>query len=278
MYLDIILYTLYFTFFYFGAILGSFLNVLTIEIEPNVFKNKSSKKLWERINRRSACPKCQTILKPKNLFPIFSFFLQKKRCVSCEKEISSRYLWVEIFSGFIFLLLFIKIFQEYGFNFSLTFWAEYLFLVPIFMGLIIIFLFDLKHKIIPNIVIYPIIFLTILYSLVYFQDWKIFLHAIYFAIPFFLLWFFSKGKAMGFADWKLVFLLSILIPGIYLNLFFVFSSFWIGALYSIPLLFWSKKHSLKSEVPFGPFILTAFFVSYFFQFYIFNLYQIVYSI
>lgn len=80
---------------------------------------------------------------------------------------------------------------------------------------------------------------------------------------------------MGFADWKLIFLLSILIPEIYLNLSFVFLSFYLGAIYAIPALIWSKKHSLKTEVPFGPFILLAFFITYFFGFNTFILYETI---
>ena len=271
-----ILYILYFSFFYLGAILGSFLNVFSVEIEVNVFESKNTKKtFWQRINRRSACSQCKKELQAKNLFPLFSFIFQKGRCDFCKAKIAPRYFLIEIFSGIIFLFLFIYIFNKYNLNFSVNFWTEFLFLTPIFMGLIIIFLFDLKHKIIPNLIIYPTFILTVLYSLFYFTDWKIFLESFYFAFPFFLIWFFSKGKAMGFADWKLIFLLSILIPNFDLNLSFVFLSFWIGAIYALPLLIWSKKHSLKSEIPFGPFILIAFFIIYFFEFNIFDFYQII---
>jgi hypothetical protein len=39
-----IIYLIYFFFFYFGAIMGSFLNVIVFELEPNVFKTKEERK------------------------------------------------------------------------------------------------------------------------------------------------------------------------------------------------------------------------------------------
>jgi prepilin signal peptidase PulO-like enzyme (type II secretory pathway) len=69
---------------------------------------------------------------------------------------------------------------------------------------------------------------------------------------------------MGFADWKLVFFLSLLLKNPMENLLFVFGSFWIGALYAIPSLIF-KKGNLKSEVPFGPFIILSFLITFLFS-------------
>jgi len=42
--MEIIIYLIYFFGFYFGAIMGSFLNVIAFELEENVFKNKEERK------------------------------------------------------------------------------------------------------------------------------------------------------------------------------------------------------------------------------------------
>ncbi|HIP21356.1 MAG TPA: prepilin peptidase [Candidatus Pacebacteria bacterium] len=112
------------------------------------------------MNRRSHCNTCGHKLEVLDLFPIFSYIFTLGKCRHCGAKFSSRYLLVEIFSGIIFMGLFYKIFfgvldSEFLINFiSLTF---------IFSGLILIFLFDLKHKIIPNLVIYPLYVLSLIY-------------------------------------------------------------------------------------------------------------------
>gem|GEM_PF-3453765 len=46
-------------------------------------------------------------MKPRNLIPIISFFLQKGRCEYCQKPISKFYPTLEILSGIIFVLTFL---------------------------------------------------------------------------------------------------------------------------------------------------------------------------
>jgi leader peptidase (prepilin peptidase)/N-methyltransferase len=251
-------------------------------LEILVFSEKKLKErlkiFWKRINRRSACTKCSSRLGALDLFPIFSYILLLAKCRKCKKRISPRYFLVEIFSGLVFLGLFWKFFEpltSLNNNLSLSilsssFWTEFIFFLPILCSLILIFLFDLKHKIIPDVVIFP----TFLYSLFFinfnFSEnlwdfnflWDDIFRAFSFAIPFFAIWFFSRGRAMGFADWKLIFLLSLFFDEVMKNLLFVFGSFWVGAIYLIPLLI-LKKSNLKSKVPFGPFIIISFFLVYF---------------
>jgi prepilin signal peptidase PulO-like enzyme (type II secretory pathway) len=76
------------------------------------------------------------------------------------------------------------------------------------------------------------------------------------ATPFFLIWFLSKGRAMGFGDVLLALVLGWLL-GIENSIAMLFVSFWIGGLVGIFLLALTKKYSLKSEVPFAPFMIGA---------------------
>lgn len=249
--------------------MGSFLNVIAFELEENVFKNKEERKekgiksFWERINRRSHCNTCGHKLEVLDLFPIFSYIFTLGKCRHCGAKFSSRYLLVEIFSGIIFMGLFYKIFfgvldSEFLINFiSLTF---------IFSGLILIFLFDLKHKIIPNLVIYPLYVLSLIY--LFFNNLlnlEVILYAIVWALPFWGLWFISSGKWMGYADWKLVLLLGLFLGDLGKIYSFGMLSFWYGVLYAVPLMYLSKKYKMNSEIPFGPFIILSFLTVYIFD-------------
>jgi len=42
--MEIIIYLMFFFTFYFGAIMGSFLNVIVFELEVNVFKTKEERR------------------------------------------------------------------------------------------------------------------------------------------------------------------------------------------------------------------------------------------
>lgn len=285
--MDSILFLTIFLVFFLGAIFGSFLNVVAIVLEKVVFSEKGfflkMKDFWVNINRRSKCPKCSQKLNAIDLFPVFSYIFLGGKCRACSKKISIRYFLVEIFSGLVFLVLFGKIWMESQSEIFLgemilplflnySFWLEFIFFLPILCGLILIFLFDLRHKIIPDVVLIPTFLYSIVFILFDFQKNSLvvenFLDDIFrsfsFAVPFFAIWFFSQGRAMGFADWKLIFLLSLFFNNALQNLLFVFGSFWVGAIYSIPLLVLKKKN-LKTQVPFGPFILISFFLVYFFD-------------
>ncbi len=273
-YMENITYILYFFFFYFGAIMGSFLNVIVAELEPNVLMGKKERKtknissFWKRINRRSQCNTCGHNLEFLDLFPIFSYIFTLGKCRHCGQKFSPRYLFVEIFSALVFLGMFYKIFDG---KFDSSFFWNFGFLTLIFSGLILIFLFDLKHKIIPDLVLIPVGILSLIY-LYFFGELNLTIiwHSLLTAFPFFAFWFFSNGKAMGFADWKLVLLLSLFLRDINQLYSFGVLAFWYGAVYAIGIMIFSKKYKLKSEVPFGPFILLSFWTIYFFNFDVLN--------
>jgi len=162
-----ITFLIYFFVFFLGAIFGSFLNVISVELEPNVFQLKEKKSFWKRINRRSSCPTCNHVLTPYELVPIFSYLFLRGKCFKCKKRIPLRYLMVEIFSGSLFIGFFYYLF---GISFSflnLDFFFNFLFLIPIISSLILIFLFDFKHKIIPNLVLIPFFLISVVYLFVY---------------------------------------------------------------------------------------------------------------
>lgn len=236
--------------FLFGLAVGSFLNCVIYRL---ALPNFSLKNLGG-LNGRSFCPKCKHVLNFKDLIPVLSFIILKAKCRYCQKKISWQYPLVEIVTGVLFVLCF---------SYQLSY---FLFLILPF--LIVIFVYDLKYYLILDKVIYPAIVLTIVYDL-----WKsdfllsifgksdFLISAIGAAAFFGLIVFVSRGRWMGIGDIKLGFLMGLLLgwPGVAAALFLAFMS---GAIIGIGLIVASKK-TLKSEVPFGPFLVAGTLVALF---------------
>jgi len=219
--------------FLLGLAVGSFLNCLIYRLE----KNKSF------LQGRSFCPFCHHKLSWPDLIPVLSFLFLKGKCRYCHKKISWQYPLVEIFTGLIFFLIF---------NFQLPIFN---FIIAPF--LIVIFVYDLKHFLIPDKIIYPAIIITALFN---FQIINL-LSALAAAGFFLAIVLASRGRWMGVGDIKLGFLMGLLLgfPNILVSLFLAFM---MGAIIGIGLIVFGKK-TLKSEVPFGPFLVGGTFIALF---------------
>ena len=254
--------------FVFGVCIGSFLNCA-------VYRMESKKSL----SGRSFCPHCKHILSWKDLFPVFSFVFLGGKCRYCKAKISAQYPLVELATGVIFLLIFnmlsvipnlignpgglqtlwIPAFAGMTINLAFLFYVA--------SALIVIFIYDLKHYIIPDKVLFPAIIITFIYQLFSALGgpalgWQIvnYLLAALIASGFFLaIFLLSKGRAMGFGDVKLAILMGLLlgVPNIFVALFL---AFFFGAIIGIILMIYKGK-SLKSEIPFGPFLISGTFLA-----------------
>lgn len=254
-----------------GLIFGSFLNVV-------IYRLKSGQDVFFG---RSFCPECKTQLKWYDLIPIFSFIYLRGRCRYCHKQISWQYPIVEILSGLIWVGVFYKVF---GFQPPLNpplikggIWGGLNFIYYIFIlsSFLIIAVYDANWKIIPNKIVYPAITVALMYSLfnafkfqnieilkslnleiLKYLNFEIFIYHLFAAMIaflfFFLIYFFSKGKAMGLGDAKLGFLIAMFLgPSL---AFFAFTlSFILGAVYAIILLILGKK-TLKDKIALAPFL------------------------
>jgi len=246
----------YFFVFLFGLEVGSFLNCVIYRL----YTGESF------LKGRSYCPHCKHILSWQDLIPIFSFLILKGKCRYCQKPISWQYPLVELSTAILFLFIFQR---SFGGD-----WVSVLFNWVITAFLIIIFVYDLRHYIIPDKIIYPAIGIAFLYQL--FESWNLKsnlnpLLAAFGAAAFFLfIVLISKGRWMGVGDIKLAFFMGLFLgfPNILVALFF---AFFIGAIIGIGLIISGKK-TLKSEVPFGPFLVTGTFITLFFGNQIINWY------
>jgi prepilin signal peptidase PulO-like enzyme (type II secretory pathway) len=244
-------FLIYLFVFILGLAVGSFLNCVIYRLETGESFLKG----------RSYCPHCKHILSWKDLIPIFSFLILKGKCRYCGKPISLQYPLVEFFTGILFVLFLI-----YGGWTSI----DLIFYWVLTCFLIIIFVYDLKHYLIPDKIIYSAIALTLLYQ--FFKFWN-FGHWDLFGIwnliigilpSLFLLAIvlISHETWMGFGDFKLSILMGLFLgwPKILVALFFAFFS---GAIASLILIFLRQK-TLKSQIPFAPFLVTGTFFSIFF--------------
>jgi len=239
-------FIIYSFIFIFGLLIGSFLNCVIYRLE----KEESF------VSGRSYCPYCKKTLKAMDLIPILSFLALRGKCRYCQKKISRQYPLVESGTAFLFVL----VFQH--FENSLNF-LGIIFYSAIFCFLIIVFVYDLKHFLIPDKIIFPAIVLALIYNFFDFNNLLFnFFPSAFGALIFFLIIFLiSKGKWLGFGDVKLVFLLGLFLgfPNILVALFL---SFTIGAIIGIGLIVLKSKN-LKSEVPFAPFLVLGSLIAFF---------------
>lgn len=144
----------------------------------------------------------------------------------------------------------------------------------VFSILIVIFVYDLYHKIIPDkfslmfsVAAFIGLIITHQSALLTFPYYLDLLAGPIFALPFYILWKVSNGRWIGLGDAKLAIGIGWFL-GFSSGLSALALAFWVGAALSILLMYipsiLPKKHRLtwKSEVPFGPFLIFATLVIY----------------
>lgn len=228
-----------------GAIVGSFANVVA-------YRLNSSRPI---LSGRSKCDSCAEELSPLTLIPIVSFLVLRGRCSVCGSKIGISHVLAEVTLA----ALFGAAFYIHGMTVELG-------IALLFLTLLTsIVIYDLRHTIIPNQLVYALIILggTMAYVQGGFSESV--LVALAMAAFFGLIWLFSKGRAMGFGDAKLVLGLALFV-GYPLSITGFMLSFWIGAVISIALLvFYRKRRTMSNEVPFAPYLAIGFLCAYLLQ-------------
>lgn len=246
--------------FVLGMIIGSFLNVVIYRYNTGL-----------GLNGRSMCFTCRRTLSWHELIPIVSFINQGGKCLGCKSRISVQYPIVEAITGFVFVSLFLKSISLFPFTyFPATIYT--IVFMYLFSLLIVIAVYDYKHQVIPEGIVW--VFNILAFLLLFFfnghqfgfftPSWQALIAGPFMALPFFLIWFLSRGTAMGFGDVKLALGLGWLL-GISASLAATVVSFWIGAIVGIILILLKKnKYKMKSHIAFGPFLILATFFVYLF--------------
>lgn len=279
--------------FIIGIVLGSFIKALAD-------RSLTNKSFWGR----SYCVQCKKRLRWYDLFPILSFISTGGKCRYCHKKISWEYPLVEVVMGILVGFLFwqsLGSVQVTGYRLqfqTILLTLDLIYKIFFISILSVLFLTDLKKMLIPDRIIIPAIYISLIY-LVGIAAFKIgylyyflsqtplgrlllppnndyFIHhataatwmmltnvgtAILIGGFFIILIIITKGKGMGGGDVKLGALMGLAL-GFPNALVALMAAFLSGAVISLILIFSRKKH-LGQVIPFGPFLVFGSLVALF---------------
>lgn len=242
-----------------GVIIGSFLNVVLYRLHTG-----------KSLQGHSHCLSCGHRLSALELIPLISYLCLRGRCRACGSYIPVRYFAVELLTGLMFMAVYL------GFRADLVLLVLGLVIVSL---LVVVAVYDLRHFIIPDELVISLTVLALMASGyrvgIGTDDWSTVAFdlgaAVLGAAFFYLLWHVSKGTWIGFGDVKLAFPLGLIVGASGVFSLIVFS-FWVGAIVGLVLLilqrlaqrgkfrlrFWRRQLTMKSAVPFAPFLICGF--------------------
>ena len=219
--------------FIFGAMIGSFLNVVIYRIPKN-----------ESIAfPASKCQNCQTPLKWYHNIPIFSWLFLGGKCAFCKDPIAKQYPIVEFLTGIIFTALYFKL----GLIWYLPFVAAS------FAALFALVMIDFKYMAVPD----SVNFAALLFALVQPNFIYALIYAAIAAGGLYLIGLLSsllaRKQAMGGADVIVAGTMGALLgfPNFFVAIFLS------ALLAMIPAMIWRDR-----GVPFVPFLTLATFLVY----------------
>ena len=226
--------------------MGSFSNVCIYRLP----KNK------QIVSGRSFCPRCKKYINWFDNLPIISFLLLGGKCRKCKKVILLRYFIVEIITGITLLLIYL--------NYNDL--STVIFLSIISLLFIIIFFIDLENFIIPDSLNFSIMALALFKNFLpisntsFIQDinQSIIGGMVGYSIIWLIIYLYKmikKIEGMGLGDAKLMASIGLLF-GWHSVPFVLFISALLGLIFVLPSLI-NKQKNMRSEIPFGPFIIAA---------------------
>lgn len=263
----------------FGAIIGSFLNVVCYRL-PEMMQREwreqcemllaeeaaaggeasyesNAEKAGTAFNLmwpNSHCPSCKTAIKITDNIPILSFLMLRGKCRHCKASIPFSYLATEVVAAIICAGLF----AIYG--------TSWLLIPAIIFGLSLLTLsvIDIKHQLLPDNITLPLLWLGLIININgafvplenavigavagYLSLWSIF-------------WVFKlvTGKeGMGYGDFKLLAVLGAWLGWQALPLIILLSAL-VGAIFGISMVVF-QKHDKQQPIPFGPYLAAAGFI------------------
>lgn len=229
-----------------GLVIGSFLNVCIFRIPRE-----------ESISfPPSHCMKCGTRIKTYDLFPVISYFILKGKCRKCGDKISIRYPLIELFTGILFLLIYLK--------FGLTLDLIKFTLLSCF--LIVIGMIDLDTTDVYLKTTRSGMAIGGVFVIIAFFNGNSYLPFIYGGVlgggVIGLIVLATLGRGMGTGDIEICLLCGLFL-GFKPALVMLFFSFVLGGIIGVFLMV-AKKKSGKYAIPFGPFIVMGTFIAMFY--------------
>lgn len=216
---------------------------------------------------RSQCLSCHHRLAWYDLLPLVSWLSTKGKCRYCRKKIGYFEPLIELGTAASFVIFSLIWVNAYGMEpASLAILGLWLVALTMF---VILFVYDLKWFLLPDVVMFPLIALSVIITaatVVFLQQSiiatvvSVLVSVAILAGLYFVLWLVSKGLWVGFGDVKLGIALAILLIDWKLALLTLFLANLIGTLIVLPGLI-TGKLSRKAQVPFGPLLIIGFFIS-----------------
>ena len=220
-----------------GLVFGSFMNVCIYRLPRQL----------SPVRPRSGCTTCGHVLSSYENVPIVSYLVLRGRCRGCGAPISPMYPIVEAITG----LMFFGGYLLYGPSALLG--ARLLF----GCAMIVLFVIDLQHKILPNVITLPGIVAGLLLSDVAGPGWQASLIGI--AAGGGSLWLIAeiyyrlrKEEGLGMGDVKMLAMIGAFLGWKLVLLTLVLSSF-SGTIVGVGVLI-ARRESLKYAMPFGTFL------------------------
>ena len=248
----------------FGAIIGSFLNVVIHRVpleESVVFPN-------------SRCPSCGAVIAFYDNIPVISWLLLRAKCRGCRQPISFRYPAVELLTAAMFVAVAWHDGPTPALPFDLIF-------VSALLALIFI---DAEHMILPNVITYPgMVFAVVarvaipyLTGTLYFDDLPSLSHGAFAGLPVWVtslagagigaligggsLWLMGwtweklRGiEAMGLGDVKMMFMVGAYL-GWRLTILTIFVGVLTGSIIGVVLMARQRDRNMQMLLPFGIFL------------------------
>jgi leader peptidase (prepilin peptidase)/N-methyltransferase len=220
-----------------GLAVGSFLNVCVHRLPLRE----------SLVSPPSRCPKCTAPLRWYDNIPLLSYFALGGRCRSCRAPISVIYPIVELVTAVVFLAAYLL------FGPSPLLVARLVFAC----AMIVLFVVDLRHRILPNVITLPGIVAGFLFSLFLPPGWFESLIGIVVGGGVLLLmaetyYRLRKEEGLGMGDVKMLAMIGAFLGWKLMLVTLVLSSF-LGSLIGIGMIV-LKKGDMKYALPFGTFL------------------------
>ena len=247
-----------------GLLVGSFLNVLAWRL-PKMLEQDwqaqarelldlpapTQSPVYNLLLPRSHCPKCQHSLRPWENIPLLSYLLLRGKCSHCKSAIGLRYPLTELACGLLSAFV----------AWHLGFGTQAGWMLVLTWGLLAICLIDAEHQIVPDMLVFPLLWLGLLlnsFDVFTTLPQAVWGAALGYASLWSVFWIFKliTGKdGMGHGDFKLLAVLGAWGGVAILPLTIVLSSL-LGAIVGLSLL-GLRRAQTSTPIPFAPYLAIA---------------------
>lgn len=118
----------------FGAIFGSYATLFAYRLPLN------ESCFGRYFGKKSRCPRCNNIIKTRDLIPLFNWLFTLGKCRSCKAKIPRTHLFIEVFTTLFFVICYLK------FSFS----ENFIIFSLICVSCVILTVTDYTHKVFPQ--------------------------------------------------------------------------------------------------------------------------------